>query len=134
MATLQNANGFVISTPRTGSNNSFDFLLFLTVLVSAGQLVAGDVLVLDNAPVHYSAAIAAPLNLLLLSAGVRLLFLPTYSPELNPCEHIFAQIKHHLRIHRSPQPLPVDIFTACSTVTVFNVLAYYDKCITHPRE
>ena len=120
--------------PRSASNNSFDFLLFVTTLVSSGNLIAGNVLVLDNAPVHYSADIAPPLDLLLATAGVRMLFLPTYSPELNPCEHIFAQIKRHLRLHRSTQSLLVDIFTACASVSMHNVLAYYNKCIHHPCE
>lgn len=49
----------------------------MTLLVSSGQLVAGDIFVLDNAPVHYSADISAPLDLLLSVAGVRSFFLHT---------------------------------------------------------
>ncbi len=30
------------------------------------------------------------------AAGARLFFLPKYSPDLNPIEHLFAQIKHRL--------------------------------------
>lgn len=31
------------------------------------------------------------------AAGAKLFFLPKYSPDLNPIEHLFAQIKHRLR-------------------------------------
>jgi len=31
------------------------------------------------------------------SAGAKLLFLPKYSPDLNPIEQLFAKLKHHLR-------------------------------------
>jgi len=92
MTTLNNPNGFILSIPRIQSNTAFDFLLFLCDLVRLGELVAGDVLVLDNAPVHYSADIAPAVDLLVAAAGVRLLFLPVYSPELNPCELVFAHM------------------------------------------
>lgn len=53
----------------------------------------GDVVVLDNLSVHKSArareAIAA--------AGARLVFLPAYSPDFNPIEQAFAQLKQGLR-------------------------------------
>jgi transposase len=31
------------------------------------------------------------------AAGARLLFLPKYSPDLNPIEQFFAKLKHRLR-------------------------------------
>ena len=31
------------------------------------------------------------------AAGARLLFLPPYSPDLNPIEQVFAKLKHLLR-------------------------------------
>jgi len=129
MTTLTNASGFVCSNPRTETNTALDFLHFIITLVLEGHLVAGDVLVCHNASIHYSAEIQAHLDLLLLFAGVRLLFLPTYSPELNPCEFIFAQIKRHVRTHRTSRHLLADVFTACADVTWLNVLSYYGKCI-----
>ena len=91
MTSLTAPGGFVCSTPRTASNTSYDFLLFLVELARAGHLKAGNVLVLDNASVHNSNLIALRLQHFLMITGVRLLFLPTYSPELNPCELLFAQ-------------------------------------------
>ena len=78
---------------RGGANDAFDFLLFIVECVSLGVLVRGDVLVLDNATIHKSVDILQPLFMLMRVAGITLWFLPVYSPELNPCEFVFAQCK-----------------------------------------
>lgn len=129
LTSLRHPNGFIVSNPRRASNNAVDFLLYLVDLVAEGHLVAGDVLVLDNAAIHFADEIQAPVRYLMTSIGARLLFMPTYSPELNPCEYIFAQLKSWVREHRSHQPLLVDIGMACHTVSWRNVFSYYDKCI-----
>lgn len=68
-----------------------------TVLVPA--LRPGDTVVLDNLPCHKSAAVRAAVE----AAGCRLLYLPPYSPDLNPIELAFARLKRLLRSdgHRS---------------------------------
>jgi transposase len=64
---------------------------FKEVLLPA--LPAGSVIVLDNARFHQS-----PTTLKLVEkAGCRLLFLPPYSPDLNPIEHLRAAFKTRLR-------------------------------------
>ena len=56
-------------------------------------LPSGSVIVLDNARFHQSPTTAA----LVAAAGCELLFLPVYSPDLNPIEHRWAAIKTRLR-------------------------------------
>ena len=53
----------------------------------------GSVVVLDNASFHGSAALQA----LVEASGCFLMFLPAYSPDLNPIEHIWSALKKHLR-------------------------------------
>lgn len=53
------------------------------------------VLVLDNAKIHHNDEIHALVD----RFGVRLEYLPPYSPDLNPIEEAFSQIKHFLRRH-----------------------------------
>jgi transposase len=56
-------------------------------------LSAGDIVVMDNLPAHKIAAVRA----LIEAAGATLLYLPPYSPDLNPIEMAFAKLKALLR-------------------------------------
>lgn len=57
------------------------------------NLRGGDVVVLDNLSSHKRARTRK----LIESAGAKLLYLPPYSPDLNPIEMVFAKVKHLLR-------------------------------------
>lgn len=59
----------------------------------APTLSKGDVVILDNLAVHKSARAAACLQ----QRGAWFLFLPPYSPDLNPIEMAFSKLKAHLR-------------------------------------
>jgi transposase len=59
----------------------------------APTLQPGDVVILDNLPSHKSAKAQA----ILKQRGAWFLFLPPYSPDLNPIEMAFAKLKAHLR-------------------------------------
>ena len=48
---------------------------------------------MDNLGSHKSQAVRQAIR----QAGAKLLFLPKYSPDLNPIEQFFAKLKHHLR-------------------------------------
>ncbi len=53
----------------------------------------GDVVIMDNLGSHKAKAVRTAIR----AAGARLLFLPPYSPDLNPIEQLFAKLKHLLR-------------------------------------
>lgn len=57
------------------------------------NLKPGQVIIMDNAPFHNSRRIRE----LIEEAGCELLFLPTYSPDLNPIEHWWHKIKTAIR-------------------------------------
>jgi len=59
----------------------------------APELRKGDVVILDNLAVHRSPGAAE----ILRAKGAWFLFLPPYSPDLNPIEMAFAKLKAHLR-------------------------------------
>ena len=75
-------------------------------------LKAGDVVILDNLGSHKGKAVRNAIRRL----GARLVFLPKYSPDLNPIEQVFAKFKTllrkvevslrpYLRLRRNPQTL-----------------------------
>jgi transposase len=53
----------------------------------------GDIVIADNLGSHKGQAVRQAIR----SAGARLIFLPKYSPDLNPIEQLFAKLKHLLR-------------------------------------
>jgi transposase len=59
----------------------------------APTLSKGDIVILDNLAVHKSEEAAQCLR----RRGAWFLFLPAYSPDLNPIEQAFAKLKAHLR-------------------------------------
>jgi transposase len=56
-------------------------------------LVPGDAVVMDNLAAHKRRGVREAIE----AAGCRLLFLPPYSPDLNPIERAFAKLKALLR-------------------------------------
>jgi len=119
----------VLSDVRSGTNSAIDFFELVVQLLANGSLVAGDIFICDNASIHKAEEISEALSDVLSSNGVRLVFLPTYSPELKPCELVFAQVKSYLRRNRSDGPFWQDIIKAFSEVTQDNVRGYYSHCI-----
>jgi transposase len=75
-----------------GPINGECFLLYVeNVLVPT--LKPGDIVIMDNLGSHKGKAVRRAIR----SAGAKLLFLPKYSPDLNPIEQLFAKLKHLLR-------------------------------------
>jgi transposase len=56
-------------------------------------LSQGDVVVMDNLGSHKGRAVRAAIR----ASGAHLIFLPPYSPDLNPIEQVFAKLKHLMR-------------------------------------
>lgn len=69
---------------------AFEYYLQHMLLPS---LTPGQVLVLDNYVVHHGESVEQ----LAAERGVELLYLPAYSPDLNPIEPMFAKLKAHLK-------------------------------------
>ncbi len=57
------------------------------------MLKADDVVVLDNLGPHKSKAVRGAVR----AVGARLVFLPKYSPDLNPIEQVFAKLEGESR-------------------------------------
>ena len=59
----------------------------------APALQPGDFVVLDNLTSHKSSAAVAAIE----AVGAKLVYLPPYSPDLNPIENVFSKIKQLIR-------------------------------------
>ena len=59
----------------------------------APTLHPGDLVVLDNLSSHKSSAAIAAVE----AAGAKMIYLPPYSPDLNPIENVFSKIKQLVR-------------------------------------
>lgn len=86
------ARGFIAPMVVDGAVNGPVFRAYVEqVLVP--ELRPGDVVVMDNLGSHTVAGVRAAVE----GAGCRLLFLPPYSPDLNPIENAFSKLKALLR-------------------------------------
>lgn len=92
----------------------------------APTLLEGQVVVLDNLGAHRPKRIRE----LIEARGAELLFLPTYSPDLNPIEEAFSKIKHILRKlgARTHEALVEAMSWALSEVSPKDAAGWFDHC------
>ncbi|HKR89422.1 MAG TPA: IS630 family transposase [Phenylobacterium sp.] len=79
---------FVLDGPINGEA----FLLYVEKIL-APVLQSGDVVIMDNLGSHKGKAARAAIR----ARDAHLIFLPPYSPDLNPIEQVFAKLKHLMR-------------------------------------
>jgi len=86
----------------------------------------GDLVIMDNLSPHKS----DPTLALITNAGAQVLFLPAYSPDLNPIEKMWSKIKSLLRTAeaRTPADLITAIGQALAKVTSQDALGWFVSC------
>jgi transposase len=86
----------------------------------------GDLVIMDNLSPHKS----DPTLALITNAGAQVLFLPAYSPDLNPIEKMWSKIKSLLRTAeaRTPADLITAIGQALAKVTAQDALGWFVSC------
>jgi transposase len=75
-----------------GPVNGESFLAWVEQML-VPTLARGDIVIMDNLGSHKGLAVRRAIR----AAGAHLLFLPPYSPDLNPIEQVFAKLKTLLR-------------------------------------
>lgn len=98
----------------------------------APTLTEGQVVVLDGLGAHRTHRVRE----LVEERGANLLFLPSYSPDLNPIEEAFSKIKNIVRKAgvRTREALVEAISEALSAVTLEDVAGWFAHCGYHPRD
>jgi transposase len=75
-----------------GAMNGETFRAYVEHIL-APTLKRGDIVFMDNVPIHKVAGVREAIEL----RGAILVYLPAYSPDLNPIEQMFAKLKSVLR-------------------------------------
>lgn len=118
------ADGLVAPGVFDGAINGELFLAWVEQML-VPVLRAGDIVVMDNLSSHKGAAVRTAIE----AAGAQLMFLPPYSPDLNPIEMVFAKLKSALR---SLATRTVDaLWTALGTISDHVKPAECANCIRH---
>ena len=86
----------------------------------------GDLVVMDNLSPHKS----EPTLALIRQKGAEVLFLPAYSPDLNPIEQMWSKVKNTLRSleARTRESLLEAIATALAGITAQDTLNWFAHC------
>jgi transposase len=86
----------------------------------------GDVVVADNLSAHKAAGVQEAIA----AKGARRLYLPPYSPDLNPIERCWSTIKTFLRAAkaRTREALDAAVTSALATVTASDARAWFAPC------
>jgi len=89
-------------------------------------LEPGDILIIDNLPAHKSLRVTEAVE----GAGCQLVYLPPYSPDLNPIENMWSKVKAILRTAaaRTFDTLVDAVNLALRAITPADCEGYFDHC------
>lgn len=107
-----------------GALNAAVFAAYLDQVLGP-TLRPGDVVVLDNLPVHKAAGLAKVVE----KRGARLLFLPPYSPDFNPIELAISKLKTCLRTAAARSRQALD--DALAHISETDAQNWFDHCGYH---
>ena len=101
-------------------------MLFFVEELLVPTLNRGEIVVMDNASIHKLDAIEDALD----AVGAWLLFLPPYSPDLNPIEHGWSKVKARLRaLKPRTRPALLDaLVEAFAAITPHDLQGWFRHC------
>jgi transposase len=108
-----------------GATDTDVFCAYVSQVLSP-TLSTGDIVVMDNLSAHK----AQKVRELIEERGARLVYLPPYSPDLNPIERCWSKIKTCLRAAkaRTSERLDEAIKQAFETITKSDARAWFKHC------
>ena len=101
-------------------------MVFFVEELLAPTLKRGDVVFMDNCPIHK----LDESEDLVDARGAGVVFLPPYSPDLNPIEHCWSKVKARLRAlkPRTSEDLLAALVDAFATVTGLDIRGWFRHC------
>lgn len=118
-------NGSTAYTTYSGGTTGDIFVDYLeNVLIPT--LEKGDIVIMDNMCSHHVKKVAEVLE----KAGMKLLYLPPYSPDFKPIDKLWSKIKAILRMikARTLDALPDAIDTAFSAISPSDCRGWFESC------
>lgn len=115
-----------VATMTIEASTDGDVFLAYVEQVLCPQLRPGNCVVMDNLSAHKVAGVRESIQ----ATGARLIYLPPYSPDFNPIEKCWAQLKQHLRAakSRSVPTLQTAITAALAMLTPDHAKACFLDC------
>lgn len=125
-------NGLTAPLVVDGPMNGELFLAYVKQQLTR-TLKTGDIVVMDNLPAHNVSGIREAIE----AVGAQLIYLPPYSPDLNPIETLFSKLKSLLRAasKRSIAELEstlaqcLDLFTGKECINYFRHAGYETRSL-----
>ena len=101
-------------------------MVFFVEELLAPTLKRGELVFLDNCPIHKQDEIEELID----ARGAAVVFLPPYSPDLNPIELCWSKVKARLRAlkPRTPDALLDALVDAFATVSVHDIRSWFQHC------
>ena len=101
-------------------------MVFFVEELLAPTLKRGDVVFMDNCPIHKLDEIEDLID----ARGAGVVFLPPYSPDLNPIEHCWSKVKARLRAlkPRTSEDLLAALVDAFALVTGLDIRGWFRHC------
>lgn len=107
---------------------------FLPVLNPFNGINPCSVVIMDNASIHHVDTVQN----LIEGSGARLIFLPPYSPDLNPVEGIFSQIKSMMKLNHQlfevfscTRTLLTMLFGMISVQDIYHIQVTFESNLNH---
>ena len=118
-------NGSLVYTTYQGGTTAQRFLEYMEkqLIPSLGK---DDVVIMDNMRSHHAKIVTELLD----KAGISYLYLPPYSPDLNPIEKMWSKMKSILRKRkiRIAAELPEAVKSALETVSTKDCKGWFPAC------
>ena len=118
-------NGETTYTSYQGGTTSDKFADYLQNVL-APTLQEGDIVIMDNMRTHHSKEVKKVIE----DLKINVVYLPPYSPDLNPIEKMWSKIKSILRKlkARDLDTLPEAVAYAFSKICVFDCIGWFRSC------
>ncbi len=116
------ANGEMVPLVFEGALNGELFKEYVSQCL-APTLHKGDIVIMDNLSSHKVRGVIDPI----IAAGASVVYLPPYSPDLNPIEMMWSKMKAYLRKvkARTKESLEAAVAEALNHITKSDILAWF---------